>query len=155
MKSNKILSIAVISLIIINIILISFIWFNRPVRRGGRNPRAFHQQMLSRQLGFTSEQETLFRSMIQDFRPNKIAIEEKIFQNKRLLHESIFDSSIDADSLLSVISRLEKERESEILQHQRSIYNICNEHQKEKFKQLTRQTIQFRRRERGRGRRGM
>jgi len=144
MKSNKILVIAVVALIIVNLVLISFIWINRPNRADRRNQNVYHERMINRQLGFDGTQEQAFRGLIDEFRSEKMEFSDKIYQSKKLLHESIFNPSVDRDSLLDVISELERRHELAVLDHQQKIYSMCDENQKEKFRQLMNETIRFR-----------
>ena len=149
MKSNKVLSIFVFLLIIINLALIAFIWFNRPNDRSQQHPQAFHQRMLTRQLGFNNDQEEAFSAAISEFKPIQQEIGEELFQTRRVLHESIFNPKINVDSLVHQIEVLEGQHAKLLLEHQQKIYQICNERQKKEFINLTNQTIRYQRRHGG------
>ncbi len=149
MKSNKTLSLAVIALVIINLVLIGLIWFRSDTPRDMRPQQGFHQRMLSGQLNFSPDQEKKFIALSDDFHQRQQVSAEKIYECRRMLHESIFDSSIDSDSLLDVIGKLEREHAAELLVHQREIFLLCDENQGSEFRRLTLQTIRFQGRRRG------
>jgi len=150
MKANKFLSISVIALIVINLILITFIWFRRPERiERAREPR-LENRMVIRRLHFDSTQADAYKKLFDQFRSAQRENSDNIYQCKRLLHESIYNHSVNSDSLLQVIGDLEREHEAATYSHLKKVYNICNEDQKKMFGQLMEETIRYRGRERQR-----
>jgi periplasmic protein CpxP/Spy len=141
MSKIKLLAIAVIGLLAVNIAVVSFFWTRRaqmppaampPVKPGGP------KEIIIEQLHFNSTQVAAYEILIIKHRRSVEALKDSISNTKNLLYQSLQTASFSGkDSLINVLSVLQKQTESVHYDHFIQIKNLCTPEQMAYFNRLT------------------
>ncbi|WP_422107995.1 Spy/CpxP family protein refolding chaperone [Winogradskyella sp.] len=121
---------------------------NQKDDKGLKEPNNF----ITKRLDFSEDQLKQFNALEVGHREKMTSISEQIRRSKDALFNNVSKANIDRsviDSITSVIGDYEKEKDLEVFNHFRAIYNICNESQKAKFDDLIKDALHRRRPPRG------
>lgn len=141
MKKNTILYILLMVLIIMNgFFLVNYI--GRPEHKGPKESGSF----ITNELNFNENQLQQFNTLEENHHNTMKAIgdDEKLLKDElfeEITATTVNESSID--SLLHLISEKEKLKEKEMFGRLRSIYELCDEQQKEHFSEIIKRARQF------------
>ena len=108
--------------------------------RGPQNPGNF----IIKELNFNELQLEQFREKNKEHHETMMRLSNNIKELKDALFNRLPDVSLNdeaIDSITSLIGLKEKEKEKETFYHFRSIQDICNGKQKEKFKNIIRDAL--------------
>ncbi len=144
MKKNLLLYILLIFLIVVNgFFLFNYIGnSNSKKLEGPQSPGNF----IAKELGFNKTQLEQFRENNQMHHETMMSLSEDIRGLKDELFNRLSDANIAekvVDSITTLIAQREKEKETEVFYHFKSIQEICNEKQKEKFKDMINDAIRL------------
>ena len=137
MKKNSILYLLLVFLIIAN----GFFLFNYIGNNKGKKlsrPQK-HTNFIIKELNFNEAQLEQFKSIGQEHQDAMMTISDDIKGLKEALFNRLSSASVNEksiDSITSLIGQKEKEKDTEVFYHFKSIQNICNDNQKEKFKKI-------------------
>ena len=137
MKKNLLLYILLVFLIIVN----GFFLFNSIGKTSGgkQNERQRPGDFIIKELGFNELQLEQFRALNHEHHRTMRHLSDGIKELKDDLFDELTVSPINdilIDSITSLIGKRQKEKETEVFYHLRSIQEICNSKQKEKFKNI-------------------
>jgi periplasmic protein CpxP/Spy len=141
MSKIKLLSIAVISLLAINIAVVSFLLLRKPsMLRNGREPirQAGPKKIIIDKLHFDKEQIAAYEALIIEHRESVKGLKDSISNTKKNLYESLKTESYSGkDSLIILLSGLQKRIESVHYDHFVQIKKLCKPEQLLAFNALT------------------
>jgi len=139
MKRNLLLYILLAFLLIVN----GFFLYNhlsKPNRKAPEGPGNF----IVNELQFNNDQLERF-NLVEDAHHEKM---RELTREVRQLKDELFNripissvNSQDIDSISTLLGNLEKEKEVEIFEYLRSIQEICDDTQKEKFKMIIKDAL--------------
>ncbi|NAS11661.1 Spy/CpxP family protein refolding chaperone [Poritiphilus flavus] len=141
MKKNLLLTVLLVFLIAMNAVLL-FLLFNKSDNKQGP-PHEF----VVRQLNFSDEQTEQYHLLEQRFRERMRPVHHRTRELKDALFNSVTDentSQVIVDSLTTLIGNLEKARDTEVFNHFRAIYDLCDSEQKQRFQKLIGNVMQRR-----------
>ncbi|ALJ04682.1 hypothetical protein APS56_05835 [Pseudalgibacter alginicilyticus] len=137
MKKNILLYILLSFLIIVNGFFL-YNYMGKPginKEKGNKDPMSF----IIKQLKFDDSQLETLENINKEHRQNMRRIDFNRKELKDLLYSKIFDTSNSKkviDSLTKLIGQKETELETEVFYHFKSIHELCNDTQKNKFKEI-------------------
>ncbi len=142
MSKIKLLSIAVIGLLAINIAVVGFLLLRKPPMPPKGIPQAEEKkgpkQIIIDKLQFDKEQVTLYESLIVEHRESVKALKNSISDTKNNLYQSLkTETFTDKDSLINLLSALQKRIETVHYEHFAQIKKLCKPGQMENFNELT------------------
>lgn len=141
MKKNNILYLLLIVLIIMNGFFL-FNYLGRPIHKGPKESGNF----IVKELGFNATQLQQFEELEIKHHKKMRGVGDDIKLVKDALFKKITETSISqatVDSLIIVISEKEQQKEKELFSRLRSIYELCNEQQKEQFSAIIKKAREF------------
>ncbi|MEM5564466.1 hypothetical protein WNY78_05105 [Psychroserpens sp. AS72] len=141
MKRNNILYLLLIVLIIMN----GFFLFNYLGRPGHKGPKE-SGHFIVKELGFNATQLLQFEELETKHHNKMRGVGDDIKVVKDALFKKITETSISqstVDSLIVVISEKEQQKEKELFSRLRSIYELCDEEQKEQFSAIIKKAREF------------
>ena len=151
MKKNKLLYILLIVLLISNAFFLFKHFGDKHDRRG--NDRKGPRNYVIKELNFTEAQEKQYHDLRSAFFSN-MKIQDS---NIRLLKDEFYSylsreelSTKNIDSLASLISEKEKQKDLELFNYLGKVRSMCDGEQKERLAEIIRERIN-KRRDRGRG----
>lgn len=142
MKKNLLLYILLIFLILVN----GFFLFNhlgKPHLKGPQEPKEPFD-FIVKELNFNNDQIKNFEALNTTHRKKMKAIFDGIKELKDELFVDISNPEMNEnklDSITTLIGNYEKEKETELFNHFRSIRIICNEKQKKKLNRIMRDAL--------------
>ena len=137
MKKNTLLYILLFFLIIVNGFFL-YNYLGRPEANRGNEPKD-PMVFIAEQLKFDSDQLQKMENLNKRHHQNMRRINDDLKELKDGLFNRLSDVSInkkDVDSITALIGQKEKEKDTEAFYHFRSIQELCNEKQKEKFNKI-------------------
>jgi periplasmic protein CpxP/Spy len=142
MSKIKLLTIAVIGLLAINIAVLGFLLLRKPPMPPNGIPQAEEKkgpkQIIIDKLQFDKEQVTLYESLIVEHRESVKALKDSISDTKNNLYQTLKTKTFASkDSLINLLSALQKRIESVHYEHFAQIKKLCKPQQMEDFKKLT------------------
>ncbi|MFD2916157.1 Spy/CpxP family protein refolding chaperone [Psychroserpens luteus] len=141
MKKNNILYLLLIILIIMNGFFL-FNYLGRPNHKGPKESGHF----IVKELGFNDTQLQQFEELETKHHNKMRGVGDDIKLAKDALFKNITKTSISqfsVDSLIIVISEKEQQKEKELFSRLRSVYELCNEEQKEQFSAIIKKAREF------------
>ncbi|MEM7380118.1 MAG: Spy/CpxP family protein refolding chaperone [Bacteroidota bacterium] len=133
MKKNLLLTLLLGFLIAMNAVLL-FLLFNKSDSKKGP-PHEFVVQ----ELNFSEEQTERYHLLESKFRQRMRPIHHRTRELKEALFNSVSDEDATektVDSLTTLIGNLEKARDTEVVNHFKAIYDLCDSNQKQQFQKL-------------------
>ncbi len=135
MKKNTILYVLIIFLIVVNV----FFLFNYIGKHNDNNPKKpqENRDFIVKELEFNETQLAQFREKSKGHHETIMRLSDDIKELKDSLFGTLSDGAINEatiDSISTLISEKETEKEKEIFYHFKMIRDIANDKQKEKFK---------------------
>ena len=142
MKKNTLLYILLIVLLLANGFFIIKHFEDKPGHRGKteRGPNNF----ISRQLDFNESQIQQYKNLRLVHRESMKTYDDDIRVLKDEFFSNISDENVnksEVDSIATLISEKEKQKEIEIFNHFREVRKICNDSQKERFSSIIKNAI--------------
>ena len=141
MTKIKLLSIAVIGLLLTNAGIIVFLLLKKPpVPIEGMPPekREGPKKIIIKRLNFDETQVAAYELLITEHRKLVKNLKDSISDTKNTLYQSLKTENINAkDSLIILLSELQKRIESVHYDHFAQIKKLCKPEQKEAFDKLT------------------
>ncbi len=142
MKKNLVLYILLIFLIAVNGFFL-FNYIGKNGNNGQKGPKG-PEKFIVKELGFNEAQLEQFREKSQGHHEAMMnmsddirGLKDELFDN--LSNDSVKESTID--SITSLIGKKQKAKEEEAFYHFKMIREICNDKQKEKFKNIIRDAL--------------
>lgn len=141
MKKNTILYLLLIVLLVMNgFLLINFL--GRPDHKMPKESGTF----ITEELQFNEAQLKQFHIVEDTHHNNMRAIGDEVKRIKDELFEKITEPNISQttiDSLISLISEKEQLKEKELFKRLRSVYDLCDEDQKERYSEIIKKARRF------------
>ncbi|WP_452223369.1 Spy/CpxP family protein refolding chaperone [Lacinutrix chionoecetis] len=141
MKKNTVLYILLAVLIIMNGFFL-FNYLGRPQQKGPRESGNF----IAKELKLNEAQIEQFKLLEDKHHKAMKAINNNIKSDKDALFNNITAPSMShktVDSLIESITNKESIREKEMFSRLRSLYELCNDEQKERFSEILKNARQF------------
>lgn len=136
MEKNKLLSILVIGMVLTNIMLLIFMFGKEP----HHPPRKMPREVIIEELGFNENQISKYDELIFAHRTqiNNADMQLRTLKNNlyQLLNSNT-DTTRERDSLIAAINDIQKQIEYIHFEHFKDIQNLCNDAQKIKFEELS------------------
>ena len=134
MNKIKLLTLLSALLIIINLALIAFIFMNKPgPRKFRKHPREIFNRRLIHQLEFDDVQIGQFTEIAESHRSKHEFLSGEINLTRKKLYQELGNEN-QTPQLLKELDSLNALREAHVWNFTSSVYAICNDRQKEKFK---------------------
>lgn len=142
MKKNLLLYVLVVFLIVVNgFFLFNYMDFGSAKKQEqAQKPADF----LLKELKFNDSQIEQFKNENQDLRDITIIMSDEVRNLKDKLFSNLSNievNELEIDSLATLIGNKEKEKEKKAFYYFKSIYDICNDEQKEKFKKIIKDAL--------------
>lgn len=142
MSKIKLLTIAVIGLLAVNIGIVGFLLLRKPpmLPKGmiQTEQKDGPKKIIIDKLNFDKEQITAYEALIVEHRRSVKELKDSISDTKKNLYQSLKTESFTAkDSLINLLSVLQKRIESVHYDHFMQIKKICKPEQMEAFNALT------------------
>jgi periplasmic protein CpxP/Spy len=141
MSKIKLLTIAVIGLLVVNIAVVVFLVTRRPgmdLKKNGPAKQEGPKQIVIDKLHFDQAQTAAYERLITEHRMAIRGLKDSISNAKQRLYESLkSDDFILKDSLINVLSVLQKRIESVHYEHFIEIKKLCKPPQIDAFNALT------------------
>lgn len=140
MEKNKFFKVIIVFLLILNLGTLIFLFLGRG--GGGNHHRdgGHHEgpgQFIVRELNFDKQQENKFEDLKKEHQEIMHGLMDSMKIQRDLLPEVIIDGNdAKADSVATKISGYQKQIEMATYQHFVKVYQICNEDQKKRFKNI-------------------
>ncbi|WP_308993038.1 hypothetical protein QLS71_011130 [Mariniflexile litorale] len=140
MKKNILLYVLLFFLIIVNGFFL-YNYLGKPdVKKEGKDPMSF----VIKQLNFDDEQLQEMQFLNKKHHKKMMRINDGVKELKDALFNRLSDIDVDekvVDSITALIGLKEKELDKEAFYHFRSIQELCNDKQKEKFKSIIKDAL--------------
>ncbi|MEX0288588.1 MAG: Spy/CpxP family protein refolding chaperone [Flavobacteriaceae bacterium] len=140
MKKNLLLTLLLVFLVVMNGILL-FLFFKKP----GKRPLPPHEFVV-KELRFTDEQMREYEKIRMDFDHNMRPLHRERMQLKEALFAKMSETDVEEkeiDSITALIGASEKERDMQVFNHFRAIYDLCDERQKEHFAKIVNRALRM------------
>jgi periplasmic protein CpxP/Spy len=142
MSKIKLLSIAVIGLLAINIAIVGFLLLRKPPMQPQEMPQAEQKggpkQIIINKLHFSKEQVVAYEAIIVEHREAVKGLKDSINDTKNNLYQSLkTETFVGKDSLIDLLSNLQKRIESVHYEHFTQIKKLCKPEQMGDFNKLT------------------
>lgn len=134
MKKNLLLYILLAFLIGVNGFFL-FNYLGKPGIKGSRGPENF----IVKELKFDESQLDKFKTIGNKHHKKMRIISDEIGELKDALFNKISDTSLnnqEIDSIITLIGRKERDKETEVFYHLRAIQELCNDEQKKRFNDI-------------------
>ena len=136
-KNNLLLYILLIFLIIVNAFFL-YNYLGNGEKEDAPEPKR-PGNFLAKELGFDELQKEQFRALGKEHHQNMRGLSEGIRALKDDLFKGLSDASlknVNIDSIAALIGEKEKAKDLEVFRHFRSVQELCNDKQKEKFSNI-------------------
>lgn len=142
MSKIKLLTIAVIGLLAINIGIVGFLLLRKPPMPTKGMPQAEQKEgpkkIIIDKLHFDKEQVAAYEALIVEHRKSVKGLKDSISNTKNNLYQSLTKETFTGkDSLINLLSVLQKRIESVHYEHFTQIKNLCKPEQMADFDKLT------------------
>jgi periplasmic protein CpxP/Spy len=141
MSKVKLLSIAVIGLLVINAVVVGFLLLKRPPAPAAGGPpgrKEGPKKIIIERLHFDKSQVAEYEMLITEHRVSVKGLKDSISNTKNVLYQSLKTGGYDGkDSLINLLSALQKRIESVHYEHFTQIKKLCRPGQMEDFNTLT------------------
>ena len=140
MEKSRFLKIVIIALLVLNLGTLSFLFINHLHGKGHHGPP--HDQegparFIIEKLGFDEKQQAAFNDLKREHQGQMRMMEDSIKMQRDQLPELITSGNdAKADSVATAIGRCQKQIERYTYQHFVKVYALCNDQQKDKFKDI-------------------
>lgn len=145
MRTNKVLTIAVILLLLVNVALVIFMLKGKKHREPGKKGGAF--EMMKKELNMTAQQEADFKKLKADHFKNIGPVFDSIRTLKRSFFDLVKADSVN-DSLVSNFSRLVAEQQAIVdkatINHFRTVRTLFTGEQLAKYDEFIQKMMQRR-----------
>ncbi len=141
MSKVKLLSIAVIGLVALNIGVVGFLLLRKPPmppEAGPRGKRQGPKQIIIERLHFDKNQVAAYEMLIGGHQQSVKGLKDSISNTKNTLYQSLKTETFSSkDSLITLLSELQKRIESVHFDHFIQIKKLCKPEQLEDFNKFT------------------
>jgi periplasmic protein CpxP/Spy len=141
MSKIKLLSIAVIGLLAVNIAVVGFLLLRKPMHPEGipqAEKKEGPKQIIIDKLHFSKEQVVAYEAIIVEHREAVIGLKDSISDTKNNLYQSLkTETFAGKDSLINLLSDLQKRIELVHYNHFTQIKKLCKPEQMRDFDKLT------------------
>lgn len=139
MEKNKFLKIIIVFLLVLNLGTLIFLFLGLGPRHPGRE-RGKHEgpaKFIIEELGFDEKQQAQFEDLKKEHRGQMNSMEDSMKTQRDMLPDVIIaGNDSKADSIATRIGEHQKKIEIYTYQHFVKVFQICNEEQKKKFKNI-------------------
>jgi periplasmic protein CpxP/Spy len=141
MSKIKLLTIAVVGLLAVNIGIVGFLVMRKPPMPREGSPavkREGPKKIIIERLHFDKEQVAAYETIITEHQKSVKALKDSISNTKNSLYQSLkTETFASKDSLINLLSDLQKRIESVHYEHFTQIKKLCKPEQMEAFNALT------------------
>ncbi len=151
MTTNRKLTIGIIGLLVINLIVVSFLITGHK-KGGDRKNSTRHNpaQIIIKKLDFNESQVASLNTLKESHKKNVHSKDEEIRAIKKTIFNSLGDqTSVNIDSLSSMIGAIQEDIEVAHYEHFLRIKALCNEDQLPKFTELSKELSKIFNRKKG------
>jgi len=140
MEKNKFLKVIIFFLLIINLGTLVFLFLSRVHAGHHRGDRGNHEgpaNFITEELGFDEKQQSQFEDLKKEHQGQMRNMQDSMKMQRDMFPDVIIaGDNVKADSIATNISRSQKQIEIYTYQHFVKVYQICNDEQKKKFKNI-------------------